>query len=428
MSKKATTGNLAQLNLRIDECTPEFLLALVGAGNKPILWGQVGIGKTDVGTELAVLLTKMARAKDPNHPGYEFRSKVVANLPPEDITGLPIIDRESRTTVSTRPDFMGKPGVRYVLLLDEFNRAPAAYRNSLLSFVLSGKLGDHEMHPDSVILLAGNAGSHDVVGLQRLGYADRNRLIHVNIVNTFDSWSKWASTHKIHPVVLGFLGTNEARLYTDPTEASNEAFATPRSWAAASKLLDNPYFLREHEGAFNISSPERRNQLAVALNGTVGAVAAELMVYLEVVSRLPNPQRILDEAWFPKEGDDIGGGNKADFGVQYASMATVCSWLSRKRIDTSDAKPENHKASPLNFNEERWLKFVELCRKYEAAGRGELRACAIKLLFRGLGYLFPNRQGDETNPTVAESFCGEKGSKGHKAVRDLYKEIISYLK
>lgn len=416
MSK--TTGNLAQLSLFIDTVTPAFLSTVCAAGT-PMLWGGVGIGKTDVGTDFAVHLTRKAKAADPTHPGYEFRSVILSQIPPEDIGGLPIVDKDKRQCFTTRPAFMGDENTRYVILFDEYNRAPQGHRNAVLQFLLTRQIHGHKLHPETVLLLAGNASKHDVVGLQRISYADRNRIIHLNIETNYDVWSKWAARNGVHPVVLGFLGNSPEKLQTEPTDAPNEAFATPRSWVVASKILSQDYFLTENNGSYDINR-QAKDQLSVVLNGTVGAVSAELMTYIEVVSKLPSPQQILDQKFFPK-----------DFGQQYATIATVTSWLSRKTLQADPAHPEDQskvKVVPKHFNEETWIQFCDLVEKYREEGRAELRACGVRLLFRGLGFLYPNQPESEKNPIVVEHYCGKKGSKGEQKLRELLKEVVQYIR
>ena len=413
-----TTGNLAQLSLNIDQITPEFLATIARAG-QPILWGGVGVGKTDVCTVFATNMTKRARATDASHPGYEFSSVILSQIPPEDIGGLPIVDREERRCYTTRPAFMGDPDQRYILLFDEYNRAPQGHRNAVLQFLLTKKIHGHAMHPESIILIAANASKHDVVGLQRISYADRNRLIHINIETNFDVWSKWAAAHNVHPIVLGFLGNSPEKLVTEPTDAPNEAFATPRSWTVASKLLESEYFIVENNGGYD-TVRQTRDQLAVALNGTIGATSAELLSYIDVVSKLPSPQQILDDKFMPK-----------DFGQQYAAIAMVTSWLSRKKLEADPNAPQDAskvKVVPTHFNDQTWLQFCDLVDKYRDEGRAELRACGVRLLFRGLGFLYPNQPESEKNPIVVEHYCGKKGSKGELRLRDLLKEVVNYIR
>jgi hypothetical protein len=429
------------MELGIDQVTPEFVYAMHQAGTRMILWGGVGIGKTDICSALAKHMTQLAKATDPDHSGWELRDKVVSHMPPEEISGLQIVDREKRQSFATRPAFMGDADKRYVLLLDEYTRAPQSYRNTLLQFLLSGAMGEHKMHKDSVIILASNSSADDITGLHRLSYADRSRIVHINVHTNFDIWSRWAAKKGVHPFVVGYLGNNSDKLETEPTEASNEAFACPRTWKMVSDILWSPYFLTENtvqvrQGNENVArgtgqfviNPGTRVQLQVAVNGAIGSVAAELFAYMETLANLPSPQEILDKKWFPEK----------DFGLQYAAIASTAGWLSRKTLKQSKTG-SNDEADlvvvPTNLTNSTFMKYVDFIDTVKKSGRADMRLMAVRLLFKGLGFYYPNRPWNQANPTVLDHYIGEGKSREerlksepYRVLRALIDEFIQYYR
>ena len=68
----------------------------------------------------------------------------------------------------------------------------------------------------------------------------RNRLLQVNLADpNIQEWTEWAANNKINPDVIVFLNWKQDYLHTFYKNKDAHVFATPRSWANVSKLLES---------------------------------------------------------------------------------------------------------------------------------------------------------------------------------------------
>lgn len=224
-----------------------------------IIHGMPGIGKSDivrqVASDLGVSLT-------------DIRASLTD---PVDWRGLPTII--NGLTSWAMPDFLPTSGSG-ILFLDEINRAPIMVQNALFQLILDRKLGDYSLPSDWSIVSAVNDAD---TGVQKMSAALSNRFAHLYLTADLESWSDWALTAGIAPMVIAFLRYRPNLLHTfDPASAAN---ATPRSWEMLSNVLaQNP-------------SPDLMPYLA---SGIVGyGPSIEFCAFYSLFRSLPNIDAIL---------------------------------------------------------------------------------------------------------------------------------------
>lgn len=256
-----------------------------------LLEGDPGIGKTSY-------IYSLARTLD-MHPEV-----VIASLrEPADFLGLPVLQGD---TVSMAPpawarrlaDLQGRPGL---LVLDEITTAPPAVQAALLRVVLERVVGDLPL-PESVRIIA-IANPADQAGGWELSLPLANRFFHIKAAAPDPAaWarglqSNWEGTEEIDlppqvqahvskakALVGGFLSTRPSLLLQVPkvNSAEQAAWASPRSWDSASRLL-----------ARVLDHGEDNGLMAVALDGTVGpGPAKEFLSWIKSLD-LPTPEEIL---------------------------------------------------------------------------------------------------------------------------------------
>lgn len=242
------------------------LEALIGLRQATFLWGPPGIGKSAIVRQVAFAA------------GMEVRDIRLAMCDPTDLRGIPYFDPAARIARWAPPEFLPREG-RGVVFLDELNAAPPAVQAAAYQLVLDLRLGEYELPAGWAILAAGNRQSDRGV-VYRMPSPLANRFCHLELEPDLESWKRWAYGAGIAPGLIGFLGFRPELLHDFQAERASGAYPTPRSWEFASRILGAGL------------APERR---LAALAGCVGQGAAtELLAYLEVADRLPDPEALLD--------------------------------------------------------------------------------------------------------------------------------------
>ena len=108
-----------------------------------------------------------------------------------------------------------------------------------------------------------------------------NRLLHLEITPSYESWRAWAVKRGINEKILGFLAFRTDYLMAEGERAEELAFATPRSWEMASNVLN-----------YVCSDAERAQTLLGGILGT--GVAHELCTWCRVYSQLPDVKSIFE--------------------------------------------------------------------------------------------------------------------------------------
>ena len=262
------------------------LIAAVGHKRTVIVEGENGIGKTALFHQLKRM------PKFANHIAVD---PIDCTQLSDGSVWMPDLDRENGISRELPNERFGvsksnQRGVNgskpIIAFLDEIAKAPQFIKNVLAPIVYEQRVGNYHFVEDSVIFAATNLS---IEGLGDSIQAHlRNRLVFVKMRKpTADEWVKWATDAGINPMVIAFV-SNEPRVmasfldyekggayegkdmskdngFVFNPKSTQQAYATPRSLAAAGDILD------EGLGVLDDTTIEQ------ALIGTVGYTTAEAL-------------------------------------------------------------------------------------------------------------------------------------------------------
>lgn len=235
------------------------------------LWGPPGIGKSDsihqIGSEMG------AHVIDVRLSLWE----------PTDIKGIPYYNSVDNTMSWAPPvelpseDF-AKNFDHIILFLDEMNSAPPSVQAAAYQLVLNRRVGTYRL-PDNVLVVAAGNREVDKGVTYRMPAPLANRFIHLELRVDFEDWLSWAVDNKVHKDVVGYISFAKQDLYDFDPKTASRSFATPRSWAFVSELLDDE---------LNDST------LSDLVSGAIGeGTGVKFMAHRKIASRMPNPSEIL---------------------------------------------------------------------------------------------------------------------------------------
>ena len=262
----------------------EALLALIGERVPLHIWGECGVGKSQ-------LVSQVADDLD-----FEFRDVRAGQLDPVDMRGLPRIDGDQ--TKWAPPNFLPSEG-KGILFLDELTSAPQMTQAACYQLVLDRKLGEYTLPVGWVVIAAGNPASEKGVHFS-MPRPLRNRFVHLVLEVDHNDWCTWAVRAGVRPEIIAFLRFKPELLHVADQASDANAWPTPRSWEMASNVLSG--VARRQKSALLSGASEFEAQL---LDGTVGAAASgELIAFLRLFRKLPSIDQILldpDAAPVPTE-------------------------------------------------------------------------------------------------------------------------------
>ena len=236
------------------------------------LWGPPGIGKSDTVHQLS--------AEMANTHVIDVRLSL---WEPTDIKGIPYFNANDNTMSWAPPVELpthefAKNYNNIILFLDEMNSAPPSVQAAAYQLILNRRVGTYYL-PDNVIVVAAGNREADKGVTYRMPAPLANRFVHLELRVDFDDWFQWAVENKIHKDVVGYISFAKQDLYDFDPKTASRSFATPRSWAFVSELLDDEL---------------GENTLADLVSGAVGeGTGVKFMAHRKVAGRMPNPSDIL---------------------------------------------------------------------------------------------------------------------------------------
>lgn len=286
--------------------TPKSTKAAVNLlidANRPImLWGMPGIGKSDVMHQIA------------EERGMELVDKRLAQCDPTELKGFPVPDLKAGTMRFLRDESLPDPKTKAkgILFLDEIVQAPPAVQAVAYQLVLDRRLGAYELPKGWIVVAAGNRPKDRSIS-NVMPAALANRFTHIEVESDVDDWLAWASgPGKIHPLVRGYIKFRTGNLCVTEIKPGELAFPTPRSWAAASAVIERT--MNDHDMMFSL------------LKGTIGeGVSAEVAGYVRDHASIINVDQILlrpAEAKLPESA-----------GAKYAVCAALQDHSTSGNID-----------------------------------------------------------------------------------------------
>lgn len=217
------------------DAAAQLLHAYIDADIPAFMWGDVGIGKSEVVTQIA------------QDMGADLVDIRLSMFDPVDLRGLP--------TTSNGETHWARPAIwptredkPVFLFFDEMDRASASVQSAALQIVLDRKIGEHTLPANVRIVAAGN-GKTDRVGTNRTSAAGNNRFAHIEVEPEVDAWKSWAYKVNLHPMVIAFIAFRPHLLHRclntqGQQDRDAKAFPTPRAWQKVAEFADMPDNIR----------------------------------------------------------------------------------------------------------------------------------------------------------------------------------------
>jgi len=242
-----------------------------------MLWGPPGIGKSQAVRQLA---DRIAAETGKRTHVTDVRLLLYN---PVDLRGIPTANADKTLAVWLKPQIFemdASEDVVNILFLDEITAAPQSVQAAAYQITLDRVVGEHRLPENCIVIAAGNRTTDKSVAY-KMPKALANRLLHLEVEDSFAAWKQWAVKKGIHPKVVGFLSFRPQHLMHFDASSEELAFATPRSWEQVSNLLQ--YVSEDVEAMHPM------------IAGLVGVgTAIEFRTWSQVYSELPKLPDIFD--------------------------------------------------------------------------------------------------------------------------------------
>jgi len=307
-------GNLRKVNHRELQ---EYILKYYNARLSLMTWGTIGIGKSDKIKETAQKLAEQFKLPFSDNvvdsKKFSFMDVRLATMDATDIKGIPFpfkvctkcdnhlkmddtkckcgCDALTVATVWLLPDWFPRdPKSKGVLLFDEITNATPMVQHSAYTIIRDRKIGKYLLPEGWMVISAGNR-VEDMSNVYEMSKALENRYGHAELqVPSIKDWTEWAITHNVNKYVIAYLNWQPTKLMMfrpseqSRTELKEKAFATPRTWEYASRLIDGVTDVDMIEGL-----------TATAVGNAIGmdfSAFLQLRTKLELEEIIKNPERI----------------------------------------------------------------------------------------------------------------------------------------
>jgi hypothetical protein len=212
-----------------------YLRDLLKAREPAYIWGPFGIGKSDM---VRAVRNMLSVEFSYDIPLYDVLASLVDAV---DFRGCPYI--QDGITRWARPSFLpwDNPAPLVLLFLDELANAVPLVQSACLQLILDRRVGEFKL-PDNVAIVAASNRVEDRAGSHLLISSLANRFVtHINMEVSSADWQEWALNNGVDASIRAYLAYKPEALHCYDTKLM--ANATPRSWAAFSRVL--PYLTDE---------------------------------------------------------------------------------------------------------------------------------------------------------------------------------------
>lgn len=177
---------------------------LLKANVKPLLWGQAGIGKSEVVSQIA------------KETGYNFIYLTLSSAEDAgDLTGLQSFIRDengSETGVKhIAPDWFPKTP-KNIIFLDEVNRVSKPIIQLLLPFINDGVLHTHRLPEDTFFVMAANPPNDEYMVGDISDRALSSRVCHIVLEPTVNEFLDYLVSQEGEYSVISFIQDNPEML------------------------------------------------------------------------------------------------------------------------------------------------------------------------------------------------------------------------
>lgn len=242
-----------------------------------MLWGPPGVGKSQAVRQIARKIETDTSKK------VNVTDVRLLLFNPIDLRGIPTANADKTLAVWLKPQiFQMDPddSVVNILFLDEISAASQSVQAAAYQITLDRVIGEHKLPDNCIVIAAGNRTTDKSVAY-KMPKALANRLMHIEVVDSFSSWKKWAVRSGINPKVIGFLSFRRNYLMNFDPSDEDLAFSTPRSWEMVSNILN--------------CIDDDIEKMFPLISGIVGTgVAIELRTWSAVYKNLPDIEDIFN--------------------------------------------------------------------------------------------------------------------------------------
>lgn len=277
-----------------------------------IIWGEAGIGKTQLIKNLAMIRNLVANGINPEdskalkkvnidalEEKYPIRILIGATIEPSELVGLPALETITTKTGITAPITRNTmPSWAYdlieagqgILFLDELNSAPPSVQAAELSLLQGRMVGQYKL-PDDVLIIAAANPTDIAVNGWNLPSPLSNRLLHIHMEPNVDDFLEgfrigWGEDISIiekglRKNIADFLTRNQTLIQTRPKNdvEGGKAWASRRSWDNAAKNMALTGDIQTQE---------------MILTGYVGLEASQSYFIYRTTAALPSVSEVLD--------------------------------------------------------------------------------------------------------------------------------------
>ena len=200
-----------------------------------MLWGPPGVGKSQAVRQIAKIIESQTKKT------VAVTDVRLLLFNPIDLRGIPTANADKTLAIWLKPQIFqmsDSEDIVNILFLDEISAAPQSVQAAAYQITLDRVVGEHKLPDNCIVIAAGNRVTDKSVSF-KMPKALANRLLHIEIEGSFDSWLNWAMKAGVNEKVVGYLSYRTDRLFGFDAKNDDLAFATPRSWEMVSNLLNN---------------------------------------------------------------------------------------------------------------------------------------------------------------------------------------------
>ena len=199
-----------------------------------MLWGPPGVGKSQAVRQIASDIHSSTGKK------VNVTDVRLLLFNPIDLRGIPTSNKDKTLAVWLKPQIFqmdSSENVINILFLDEISAAPQSVQAAAYQITLDRVVGEHRLPDNCIVIAAGNRTTDKSVAF-KMPKALANRLMHIEVEGSFQSWKEWAISSGINSKVIGFLSFRQSHLMGFDSGSDDLAFPTPRSWEMVSNILN----------------------------------------------------------------------------------------------------------------------------------------------------------------------------------------------
>jgi hypothetical protein len=300
------------------------------------IWGQPGIGKSDI---VAMV------AKNTNRPLIDIRLPL---MEPTDLRGIPyladvkVYDNKGKLVRdeigvpltdkvfrwSNPSDLPTDSESNAIIFFDEMSAAPPSVQAATYQIILNRRIGNYTLPKDVAIVAAGNRVKDKGVAYN-MPMPLANRFTHLTLEVNVEDWKEWAVLNRIHKDVVGYISFAPGDLNNFNPNSEGYAFATPRSWYFVSELLQE-----KDENGNVVDTDTPNNILSDLIKGTIGeGVGLKFITYRAHAANLPHARDVLT--------GKITKLNTRQIDVMYSLMTSLCYEIQDMNKRVAEKGAEN---------------------------------------------------------------------------------------